>query len=150
MQEGLGYYLSFEFLGRNSVSCREFRESRYVQEEKKGKRRKAEMGYRDILIAVALEEGERIDRVMFKRLFDMENSDLAKSWSFFDYVSRQSDLTGQRWMRASCELARNRGTFLDELRAASEELYSVAGQDVYKILDQRWRKYAETEQEKEW
>ena len=150
MEEGLGYYISFEFLGRNSVSCREFRETIYVDDEKKNRSRKAEMGYRDILIAAALADGPRIDRVMLKRLFDMENGDLAKSWSFFDYISRETDITGQRWMRAACELASNRGTFIDGLRTTSEELYGVTGEDVFQVLDDRWRKYAETEQEQEW
>lgn len=66
-----------------------------------------------------------------------------------EYLARDGGLEGQRWMRAACSFARNRGTFLDELRKASEELYGVTGQDVFQVLDERWRAYAE-EQAKLW
>jgi hypothetical protein len=150
IEEGLGYYLSFEFLGRNSVTCKEFRETIYVNDKGKEGYKEAQMGYRDILTAVALDEGERIDRVMLKRLVDMENPDLAKSWSFLEYLARQGGLTGQRWMRAACEAARNRGTFLEGLRKFSEEIFGVTGEDVFKVMDDRWRKYAEGERAKEY
>jgi hypothetical protein len=87
----------------------------------------------------------------------MENEDLAKSWSFLDYVATDLDLTGQRWLRSCCRFARNRDTFMTDLRRHTEELYSQpdaegspseyqAGKDVFDFLDKRWLKYAETEQ----
>ncbi len=148
LEEGLGYYLAFEFLGRNSVSCFEFRDGLYTEEEnQKGRRAKAEMGYRDKLNAAALDGGPRIDRLMIKYLADFENPDVAKSWSFFDYMARSHDKTGQRWLRASSEFARKRNTFIADLRKFSEELFGVAGEDVYQVLDDRWRAYAESEQD---
>ena len=146
MEEGLGYYLSFEFTGRNTVTCLSFDEGKYVAEEAQRDRKKVQMGYRDIMNASARNEGPRVDRLMVKKLFEMENGDISKSWSFFEYVARRGGAKGQRWMRAACKLAGNRATFLEELRKVSEELYEVSGENVYIVLDDLWRGYAETEQ----
>jgi hypothetical protein len=115
------------------------------------------MSYRETLNATAREHAPRIDRLLLKYLYAMENEDLAKSWSFLDYVATDLDLTGQRWLRACCRLSRNRDTFMAELRKYTEELYGQpdaegsssgyqAGKDVFDFLDKRWLKYAETEQ----
>jgi hypothetical protein len=149
MEEGLGYYISLEFLGRNTVTCREFRETQYGKQDEKEGYKEVILGYRDILTKSALDEGPRIDRVMLKNLVEMENPDLAKSWSFFEYVARTGDLAGQRWLRAACEKAHNKTSFLNELRPISEEIYGVKGEDVYKVLDDRWRAYAEAERDKQ-
>jgi hypothetical protein len=101
------------------------------------------VGYRDIMTKVALDEGQRIDRVMLKNLADMENPDLAKAWSFVEYMARAGGVEGQLWLRTACELAPTRATFMDKLRTFSEGLYGVTGQDVYKVLDDLWRAYAE-------
>jgi len=90
-----------------------------------------------------LDEGQRIDRVMLKDLASMENPDLAKAWSFVEYLARTGGVEGQQWLRTACELAPARATFMDKLRAFSEGLYGISGQDVYKVLDDRWRAYAE-------
>jgi hypothetical protein len=149
MEEGLGYYISLEFLGRNTVTCREFRETQYGKQDEKEGYKEVILGYRDILTKSALDEGPRIDRVMLKNLVEMENADLAKSWSFFEYVARTGDLAGQRWLRSACEKAHNKASFLNDLRPISEELYGVKGEDVYKVLDDRWRAYAEAERDKQ-
>lgn len=151
MEEGLGYYLSFEFLGRNNVTCKEFRKSNYVKQVGEEGRKEVRLGYRDTLNAAALDFGPRMDRLMLKYLYDMEDADLAKAWSFFEYVARKTDKTGQRWLRAACRLSKNRKSFIDELRQVSQELYGVdASQDVYKVLDERWRDYAQNEMDTEY
>ena len=150
MEEGLGYYLSFEFLGRNSVSCFELRETNYVEPDKKEGAKTVMVSYRDTLNAMALEAGPRIDRLLIKFLIEMEDPDLAKSWSFFEYIARSTDKVGQRWMRATAQFARDRATFIDKLRPLTEEMYGITGQDVFKVLDERWRKYATTEMDTEW
>jgi len=132
------------------VTCVEFRESLYVRDEGEGGYKEVQMGYRDILMQVALEQGERIDRVMLKYLADMENPDLAKSWSFLEYLARDGGLDGQRWMRAACDAGKDRARFLETLRATSEEIFNVTGQDVFKVMDERWRKYAEAEKAKDY
>ena len=150
MEEGLAYYLSFELLGRNNIPCREFRERTYGHEEGSDAYKPVELGYRDVLTRAALDEGPPIDRVMLKNLVDMESPDLAKAWSFFDFMARTGGQAGQRWMRSACEKAHTKTTFLKELRPVSEELFGVTGQDVYKVLDDRWRAYAEGERDKQY
>ena len=157
LEEGLGYYLSFELLGRNSVTCSAFDPGTYVRRAKEEGKKEIGMSYREMLNATAREYAPRIDRLLLKYLYAMENEDLAKSWSFLDYVATELDLTGQRWLRSCCRLARNRDTFMAELRKYTEELYGQpdadgtpsgyqAGKDVFDFLDKRWLKYAETEQ----
>jgi hypothetical protein len=94
IEEGLGYYLSFEFLGRNTNTCSEFRESLYGKSEADEGVKEVVVGYRDIMTKVALDEGQRIDRVMLKNLADMENPDLAKAWSFVEYLARTGGRRG--------------------------------------------------------
>ena len=157
LEEGLGYYLSFELLGRNSVTCSAFDPGTYVRRAKEEGKKEIGMSYRETLNAMAREYAPRIDRLLLKQLYAMEDADLAKSWSFLDYVATDLDLKGQRWVRACCRLSRNRDTFMTELRRYSEELYEQpdaegsptgyqAGKDVFDFLDKRWLKYAETEQ----
>ncbi|MCZ6596139.1 MAG: hypothetical protein O7B99_00710 [Planctomycetota bacterium] len=150
MEEGLAYYLSFEFLGRNSVTCKSFDEGNYVRPAGRAGRKTVQMGYRETLNAVALEDGPRIDRLMLKSLAEMEDPDLAKSWSFFDYVAQKLDKDGQRWMRATCEYSRNKSTFIEKLREFSEGHYGVqSGTDIFQALDDRWREYAQAEMDME-
>jgi len=157
MEEGLAYYLSFELLGRNSVTCSAFDPGSYVRRAKEEGKKTIGLSYRETLNATARDYAPRLDRILLKRLYEMENEDLAKSWSFFDYLALRLDRTGQRWLRACCRLSRSRDTFLAELRAFSEELYGQpdedgvatgyeSGKDVFDYLDKLWRQYAETEQ----
>ncbi len=157
LEEGLGYYLSFELLGRNSVSCSAFDPGTYVRRAKEEGKKDIGLSYRETLNAMAREYAPRIDRLLLKQLYSMENEDLAKSWSFLDYIATDLDRTGQRWLRSCCRLSSNRDTFMAELRTYTEELYGQpeadgspsgyqAGKDVFHFLDKRWLKYAETEQ----
>ena len=157
LEEGLGYYLSFELLGRNSVTCSAFDPGTYVRRAKEEGKKEIGLSYRETLNAMAREYAPRIDRLLLKQLYAMEDADLAKSWSFLDYVAADMGVTGQRWLRACCRLAHNRDTFMAELRKYTEDLYGQpdaegspseyqAGKDVFDFLDKRWKQYAETEQ----
>ncbi len=158
MEEGLGYYLSFELLGRNSVTCSAFDPGVYVKKAREEGEKEIGISFREALNGMALEYGPRIDRILVKPLYAMENEDLAKSWSFFDYMASDLDLTGQRWLRACCRFSKNRDTFVAELRKYTEELYLnaplsseetpqfVQGRDVFDYLDKRWQHYAKTRQ----
>ncbi|MEO6708722.1 MAG: hypothetical protein ABIP42_04045, partial [Planctomycetota bacterium] len=82
--EGAGFYISLEFLGRNSVTCKQFKETVYVHEKKKEGQRDEKLGLRDFYNALALDSGPSIDKLALKDLFSLEEADVAKSWSFFD------------------------------------------------------------------
>ncbi len=81
-------------------------------------------------------------------LYDLEDGDLAKSWSTFDWVAKELGKMGQVWLREGCQAARSRNTFLAEWRTKSEELFGTEpGKDVYQVIDGRWRAYAEAQQD---
>ncbi|MEW6074408.1 MAG: hypothetical protein AB1726_17670 [Planctomycetota bacterium] len=147
IEEGLGYYLSFEYTGRNSVVCKEFREANYVRPAgKEGE--KGLFGLRDLYNRTALERGQPLDKMALLYLYDLEDGDLAKSWSIFDWVAKELGKPGQQWLRNGCAFARDRNTFLAEWRPVSEGIFGVtSAEDVYKVIDDRWRRYAETQQD---
>jgi hypothetical protein len=147
MEEGLGYYISFEWLGRNGVTCRQFRESEYFAPIPKEGKKTAELGLRDAYNALALGKGPRVERLILKNLHDMDDADLAKSWSYFDWLAKEGGKSGQAWMRSACKLARDKSTMIEKLRKATEELLGVSGEDAYAVLEARWREYAEKRQD---
>lgn len=147
IEEGLAYYLSMEYTGRNSVVCKEFRESSYVRPEGKEGEKTLMLGLRDTYNRIALERGPRLDKMSLKYLHDFEDPDLAKSWSMFDWVAKSLGKEGQVWLRQGCVAARNRAEFIAEWRTASEEIFDIHGKDVFREIDERWKKYAQNEQE---
>lgn len=152
LEEALGYYLSFEFLGRNTVTCKAFNVegTGYVKRQKEkveGEKTVGE-GRRDIYNEVALAEGRPIDQIALKTLYELDDPDLAKSWSFFDFVARKEGKKGQEWLRAAGEFARNRSTFIAKWREAAARILGVTERDAFKALEDRWREYAEHGQDK--
>ena len=75
----------------------------------------------------------------------MTSADFAKSWSVMDFIAKRLGKNGQEWLRAGCLESKNKKTFLTNWRAVSEALFDVQGGDVYKVLEGRWRKYAESQ-----
>ena len=78
-------------------------------------------------------------------LFDEQ--DVAKSWSFFDFITKKEGKRGQQFLRAACEFSMDKATFLQKWRAKSNTIYEVKDGDVFKAIDERWRAFAETGQE---
>jgi len=105
LSEAVAYYVSFEYLGRNSGTCIAFDPQRggYVKREIAGVEGEKTVGIsrRDVYNEVALIHGRPIDQLALKRLFEMDDADLAKSWSFFDFIARKRGAAGQRWLRAA-------------------------------------------------
>jgi hypothetical protein len=148
LKEAVGYYLSLEYLGRNNVTCKGFEKpAKYVHEKKQEGEKKARLGLRDFYNSLALDEGRPIDMLAIRDLYEMDDADLAKSWSFFDFVAHREGKAGQLFLRAMCQAAREQASFVKDWRAKAEEIYEVEGEDVFKLIDERWRKFAEAGQE---
>lgn len=145
--EGVGYYLSLEFLGRNTVTCKTFKETQYAHEQKKEGEKKEQLGLRDIYNALALESGPSIDKLAMKDLFSLEEADVAKSWSMFDFLAKKEGKNGQKFLRAACQFSNDKGTFIAKWREKANLIYEVSAGDVFKKLDERWKAFAETGQE---
>jgi hypothetical protein len=150
LSEAVGYYMSFEYLGRNMVTCRAFdhTDAGYVRRELERKRgdKTVGIGRRDIYNEVALTKGRPIDQLARKVLFEMDDADIAKSWSFFDYVAREEGKAGQLWLRAAGDESYNPSTFIANWRARAAEHLGVDPARAFSDLEERWKAYARGEQ----
>ncbi len=151
--EGMGLFISLEWLGSNSVVCKAFAEpvagrssSKRPKEAKEGEKT-VQLGLRDYYNALALELGAKIDKLALKNVADFEDADLAKCWSMVDYFAKKGGKQGQLFLRAACNTARVPSTFINDWRAKGEEIFELEGVDVFAHMEQLWRTYAEIGQE---
>ena len=147
LEHAVAYWVSLEFLGRNSVTPVAFDEekrARYVNERRKrtGGTKTPMLGTRDYFNSLALEYGVRIELLAKKNTFEIDDVDLAKAWSYYDYVARKEGKDGQLWLRA-----RQPRSFLAEWRGDSGQIFGIEDADPFRVLDERWREFAEREQD---
>jgi len=150
LEEAVGYYLSIEYLGRNNVTCHghydpekdRYGKSKRGQGEKVKGDKPLRMGLRDFFVEHALAEGPRYDKLIPKIRFELNEADLCKGWSFYEFLVKSEGEIGQRFLRATCRQARNRSTFINSLREDGAALYELSGEDFYKWIDARWREWA--------
>lgn len=150
LEEAVGFFLSFELLGRNSVTCSKFEPPKAEggtgvggsREEKTERKTGSEMrGLREVMAEVA-QVGPPVDRLAVTELFDFESPDIAKAWAFFEFLARQGGLEGQLWLRACGDAASaakgEPGSFLALWRQAAKESFSLEG-DVITSLEKQWQ-----------
>lgn len=146
LQEALGYYLSFEFLGRNSLTCFSFAEDAYAKAKQEPAKKTVQEGKKGFFNEAALKYGPTIDTLLVKELHELTDADLAKAWSVFDWIARTQGRKGQLWLRLCC-MSHRGGDFMKTLRARTEELFEVEpGQDVFQVIEKQWKAYAEKDQ----
>jgi hypothetical protein len=143
LYEGVGNWLSLEYLGRNSVNCFSLDIAKYAKKAKDGNDESGLlMGTADIYHRLALEQGPALDALAIKKLVDFEDPDVAKSYSVFNFVAKTQGEKGQRWLRACCNAANVPGSFAAQWRKKSEELYETTGVDIFKKLNDEWAAFA--------
>ena len=151
LSEGAAYYLSFEYLARNGVTCKSFDVERagYVRREAKREAGEKTVGVarRELYNEVALKAGRPIDQLARRDLVVMDDADLAKSWSFFDYVARKEGEAGQRWLRAAGKHAWEDSTFLANWRADAAKILEVDPGRAFKDIEERWKEFATLHQD---
>jgi hypothetical protein len=153
--EGFAYWVSFEHLSRNTDYCVAFNlpaksYGRSGPDTKEGLK-PSETGLRAAFNELALENGPDLTRLFRILLVEMEAADLAKSWSFLDFlIAAHPDKLGP-FLRACCECSDPHGlTDLERLRPAVESLFKTPpGKDAFEILDGEWKKFARTVQKGE-
>lgn len=149
LEEAVGYYVSFAFLGRNSVTCFNWAERRYDAPAPKEGEKTVQSGLRGAFNDMAIKQGPTIEALAVKSLTEITDVDFAKAWSFFDWVATTQGKVGQKWLRATCLAASDRGKFIQRWRKISEEAFGVeTGTDVFGVLEQRWREFAESTQQR--
>jgi hypothetical protein len=147
LQEAVGYYLSFEYLGRNTLTCFNWNTGGYAKAAEKEGEKTVQSGQKGNFNDIALKIGPTFDQLVLKGLADFNDADLAKAWSFYDYVAKKLGRKGQDFLRQICMSAARSGKgYLERERAMLEEWFDVKGRDVYGYLDERWKEYAKTDQ----
>ena len=149
VEEAVGYFLSFGYLGRNSLTCFQLAQGKYAVKKPKEGEKTVELGMRGHFNQLALNFGPTMEQLSLKTLAEISDPDFAKAWSMFDFVAQKMGREGQLWMRETCRHAGSKKTFMKNWRAASEVVFDVApdtGVDVFKVLEETWRRYAATEQ----
>ncbi len=152
MEEAAGYYVSFGHLGRNAVTCFTWHVPSYAKPAAEEGEKTVQEGLRGYFNELALSKGPTIDALVVKTLADLTDADFAKAWSFFDYMALELGKPGQYWLRNACAAAQSekKSDFIRRLRAYSEELFPVEpGRDVFTLMDDKWRGYAEGRQRKD-
>lgn len=148
LSEAVGDQISYQYIGRKTVFCFGMKEKpTYLKREvpKPGEKTMA-VGRRAIYNEMALAQGSAMQQIAIKKLIEMNDADLAKSWSFYDYITREGGKPGQQWLRAAGRFSNNPKTFIEKWRAAAAEILGVSERQAFAELEARWRKYAETEQ----
>jgi hypothetical protein len=73
----------------------------------------------------------------------MADGDLAKSWSILEYLLADEGKRGQLFLRQLCDQIAESGPSSQKTRAVAEKAFGVTGEDIFKVLDERWRKHAD-------
>ncbi len=152
LEEAVGYHIAFEYFGRNEETCYAFKGEQDHYAGRKGE--EGDQGDVQILLGerfmynqLALEKGRRIDALAPMTIYAMGDADLAKGWSFYDYLARVEGVRAQQFLRTACRFAReDRSTFIPNWRESAAQLWEASPGDVFRVIDDAWRAYAEAEQ----
>lgn len=161
--EGSGYYLSFALLARNNVNCIAFEPEKGpgdgtvakgpggTPKPKTAPKKSAAVmeGARDVMAQMALIAGPPMDQLAKKEMWAFVNEDIAKSWAWYDWISRRCGKQGQVWLRRSSKIANvSQDAFLLELRKMTTEVFALGpDQDPMQVLEERWKEYLRREYE---
>lgn len=147
LSEAVAWWLSFELMGVNQVTCIAFhydtggtRSDKTKQ--KKGGEKTFGVGRRAKLNQVALTKGQPIERLALKTLYQMDDTDVAKAWSFFDYLVREEGKNAQLWLRTAGKLSLERSSMIAAWREAATKLLGVPPGRSLRVLEDRWRDWA--------
>jgi|FLOH01.1.fsa_nt_gi hypothetical protein len=152
LEEGVGYYLSFNLLNRNNVTCSAFKpppkmEGTVAQgPKKKAKATEAPQtkvvmkGLREVMAGVAFHAGTPMAQLTLKKLFAFENEDMAKSCAFYSFLADNTGKEGQIWLRGINKIILE-DDFQNQLRLLTEKCFADISGDATNLLEQRWKEY---------
>jgi hypothetical protein len=146
--EGFACRLSIEHLTRNSVTCIAFAMPTYAKSGAKEGTKALEEGLRGVLIALAMHKGPSLSVLQRATLVTMDDADLAKAWSFVDWLAdKDARLLGE-FVRAAVDARSGEKVDLERFRPHLQRLFGRSDGDVYDFLDAEWKKHAERRAEK--
>jgi len=146
--EAVGYFVSLEFHGNNSVSCKAFEIPKENHTVAKGRAKEERetvgtevvlSGAKQVYVDAALASGSPFQVLVKLKLIDMKNGDLGKAWSMFDYLAKNAGREGQMFLRALGQYSSEEGSFIRKVREQGELLFDSQGKDVFRLLDSHWK-----------
>jgi hypothetical protein len=140
--EGFAYWISFEHLSRNSVTCFAFSMPTYARAAEKEGEKAVEQGLRAAFNALALAKGPSMSDLVQTPLVSMESAHLAKSWSVIDWLVTKEPKRLRRFIRAACVAQNGDRTDLEKFRPKAMEIFEQHDGNVYAAIDEAWKKYA--------
>jgi len=154
LEEALGYYLSFNFLNRNSVNCVAFKPpprkilgdtvasgGKKKKKKKEGSGTTAIMkGLRDVMAAVAIHSRTPTPRLLPKKQYDFDNEDTAKSWAFFSFIADEKGRGGQDWLRG-LSLIVGEPDFQLMLQEHTKKCFGLEAGSPVEALEEEWKAY---------
>lgn len=148
LREAVGYYVSLNYIGRNGLVCFSSDEAAYAAANQKVGLKTPQNGIADVMNQVAIKIGPPIEQLSVKRLFQINDADFAKAWSFFDWLAKKRGKAGHVWLRKTCALASDPSkSFAKDWRTLTEEFQGVTSkEDAFAAVEKEWREYAERDQ----
>ena len=150
MDIGFGYLTSFDYLNRNVITSFDWETNVYARQDPEEGEKTIQQGMRASFIGVALSCGRTVHDLMALRVAGMNDSDFAKAWSFLDFLvtKHKPILWDMLHACGQCHDINTRRTDLERLRPRLEKLFKIEPKttDVYRFLEEEWKKFAKNEQ----
>ena len=140
--EGFAYWVSFEHLSRNSVTCFAWSVPTYARAADKVGEKRVEEGMRAAFNQIALTQGPSMSDLFQTPLATMTGAHLAKAWSVIDWMVSAEPKRLREFMRGAGRHVDNGRTQIEKFRPLASEIFEVKTGDVYQAMDEVWRKYA--------
>lgn len=148
LREAVGYYISLNYLGRNGLVCFSSDEAAYAAARQKVGLKTPQNGIADVMNQVAIKIGPPIEQLAVKKLYQINDADFAKAWSFFDWLAKKRGKAAHVWLRQTCALAADpTKSFARDWRTMTEQFLGItAKEDAYAVMEKEWRAFAERDQ----
>jgi hypothetical protein len=145
LREAVGYYVSLNYIGRNGLVCSSSSEASYAATAQKVGIKTAQNGIADYMNQVALKIGPPLETLAAKKLYQIDDADFAKAWSFFDYLARKRGKPALVWLQKSCKMAGDpAASFARDWRKLTQDFNGTDdSQDVFALIEKDWKAYAE-------
>jgi hypothetical protein len=142
LDEGFAYWVSFEHLSRNTVTCFAFSLPSYARAAEKEGQKTVELGLRAAFNSVALQSGPSMSALMQTPLASMEGPHLAKAWSVVDWLVTERRKMLTPFLKAVAAASGNDRTNIEKLRPTAMEMFGATSGDVFVAIDEEWKKFA--------
>lgn len=140
--EGFAYWISFEHLARNSVTCFAFSMPTYAKGAEAEGAKAVEQGMRAAFNDLAIRSGPSMSDLFQTPLVTMEAPHLAKAWSVIDWLVTKEPARLRAFIRGACSTQVADKTDIEKFRPKAMEIFEQKEGNVYAFLDEAWKKYA--------